>query len=200
MLKRQKESKAFWVFLLWILSIPFFLNSDLAAQNDDPENFIVTEDAATTEDQPADAVADVIYGVVEAIVTRKGVPINQANAAEIDGTYSNSTATYTAAADNQTVAFFHADVRPLKPGMVMSGELDAAAATTTGSNIPGYYISVLTTDSTKLDESTAHATNVLHMVLTDNGQGNNSAQDPVKEGNHVLLQVIEADVPRAAQA
>ena len=65
--------------------------------------------------------------------------------------------------------------------------------------MPGYYISVLTTDSTKLDESTA-STNVLHLRLVDNGQGAVSAQDPVKGGNHVLVKVVELEQPRAAQA
>lgn len=150
--------------------------------------------------EPADAVSDVIYGLVEGIVTRYGVPINQANSGDYDGTYTDSTKTYIAAADNQSDKYVSVDVRPLGKGETLSVELDATAATTTGSNVPGYFVSILTTDSTKLDESTAHATNQLQFKLVDNGQGDNLATCPLRGGNYVLVKVVEADVPRASQA
>ncbi len=43
-MKRQKESRAFWVFLLCMLMLPFLLNSDLAAQDENLEDFVVTEE------------------------------------------------------------------------------------------------------------------------------------------------------------
>jgi len=148
----------------------------------------------------ADAVADPIFGLVTGIVNKKGVPMNQVNTDDYSGTWTNSTQQYAAAATNDTVDLVAAIVHPLDGSETLSALLDATAATTTGSNVPGYYISVLTTDSSQLDENTAHATNRLQFRLVDNGQGTSSAQDPVKRGNHVLVRVGEVDVPRSAQA
>ena len=148
----------------------------------------------------ADDVADPIYGLVVGIVTPKGVPINQANTDDYDGTWTNSTQVYDAAATNETVDMIQALVRPLDGTETLSAEMDAALGTTTGSDLVGYYVSVLTTDSTKLDESTTHATNRLQFKIVDNGQGENKGQDPVLQGNNVLIRVNEVDVPRSDQA
>jgi hypothetical protein len=51
------------------------------------------------------------------------------------------------------------------PGDVIRAELDATIGTTTGSDDYGYYISILTSDERKLDESSAHATNQLQFLI-----------------------------------
>lgn len=150
--------------------------------------------------EPADNVADPIYGLVVGIVTPKGVPLNQALSADYDGTWTNSTQTYAAAADNETDKKIQALVRPLDGTETLSALCNAALGTTTGSDLVGHYISVLTTNSAQLDESTTHATNRLQFKIVDNGQGANSGQDPVLEGNNVLVRVNEIDVPRSSQA
>lgn len=148
----------------------------------------------------ADAVADFIYGICEGITTRDGVPLNQANSGDYDGTFTASTGVYVSAADNLTDKYVKANVRPVTAQDIISIEADAAIGTTTGSDLPGYYISVLTTDSSKVDESTAHASNVLHLMTVDNGGNTNSCQDPILGGNNILVKVVESEIPRAAQA
>lgn len=148
----------------------------------------------------ADAVSDPVFGLVTGIVSKKGVTLDQVDSSDYSGTWTSSTQIYAAAATNDTVDLISAIVHPLDGSEVLSATLDATAATTTGSNVPGYYLSVLSTDSTQLDESTAHATNRLQFRLVDNGQGDSSSQDPVRKGNYVLVRVNEVDVPRSAQA
>lgn len=95
-----------------------------------------------------------------------------------------------ASSDNQTVEGAVVQYFPVKADDIFYGELDATVATTTGSGTPGYYISVLTTDATKLDESTA-STSQQHFKLVDNGKGENSAVHPTLGGNFVLFKVTE---------
>lgn len=149
----------------------------------------------------ADAAADPVYGLCEGLVTPGGVPLNQALSTEIDGaTYTDSTKTVSVDSDNESDELLQAQVRYLHPADTVSAELDATIGTTTGSNIPGYYISVSSSDSTLLDENTVHASNRLQFRLVDNGQGDNSCVDPVLGGNFVLCKVVEQDLPRGEQA
>lgn len=147
----------------------------------------------------ADAVSDVVYGICEGIVTNKGVPLNQANSSDYSGTYTAATEQYAAAADNLTVSMVHALVRPVYGNDIISVEMDAAVGTTTGSNKPGYYVDVLTSNASKLDESNTHASNVLQFITVDNGQGTGSNADPVKGGNFVLVKVRETQTPAGVQ-
>jgi len=146
-------------------------------------------------------VSDQVYGICEGIITRHGVPLNQAaSGTDYDGTFTASTETYVATADNLTDKYVKALVRPIFPGDILTMEADAAIGTTTGSDLPGYFIDVLTTDASKLDESNAHATNQLQFMTVDNGSSTNSCQDPQKEGNHILVKLVEAQLPEAVQA
>jgi len=147
----------------------------------------------------ADAVSDLVYGICEGIVTKDGVPLNQANSTDYDGTYTASTDTYVAAADNITDKQVKAIVRPVFAGDIITVEADATVGTTTGSNKAGYYIDVLTTDASKVDESNAHASNVLQFITVDNGNGAGSDADPIKGGNHILVKVRETQVPAGVQ-
>lgn len=49
MLKRRKESGAFWVFLLFILILPFLTNSGLSAQDENLDDFVVSEEPLPDE-------------------------------------------------------------------------------------------------------------------------------------------------------
>lgn len=106
----------------------------------------------------ADAVNDRIYGVCVGFVTPKGLSYDQ-DPASFDGTYTQAIDgdTYAAAADNQTDKKIRALVVPID-GVILSAKLDAAKGTTATSDVVGNYLSVLTTDSTQLDESTVVAT------------------------------------------
>lgn len=64
MLKHRKESRAFYIFLLCMMFLPLLLNSDLAAQDENLEDFIVSEDeplpdeaAAVQENPPGEEEA-----------------------------------------------------------------------------------------------------------------------------------------------
>lgn len=146
----------------------------------------------------SDAVTDLMYGLCVGIVDRYGIPLEVASAANFsDGTYDTSIQQYTAASDNATDKMVCALVHPFDGTEVLSALADDTIGTTTGSNKPGYYIDVLTTDSTKLDESNTHVSNVLQFVTVDNGNGLNSCQDPVLGGNNILVKPREVQVPGA---
>lgn len=57
MLKRRKESSAFWVFLLCMLILPVFLNSDLSAQDENLDDFVVTEEEPLPDEVAAEKPA-----------------------------------------------------------------------------------------------------------------------------------------------
>lgn len=104
-----------------------------------------------------DAITEPIFGLVTAITTPDGRSLESAavDPSEYDGTWSASTKQYTAAADNQTDKKIQAEYIPVREGDRFLGTLDAAKGTTTGSDLPGYYVALLTTDEALLDESTA---------------------------------------------
>lgn len=87
-----------------------------------------------------------VLGHVESIVGQDGLtPVK-------DGTYlGNFASTYATASDNQTVAQIRARV-DVSTYSLYSAELDAAAGTTTGSNLGGVYFNIVDEDT--LDEST----------------------------------------------
>ncbi|MEW6710770.1 MAG: HEAT repeat domain-containing protein [Candidatus Riflebacteria bacterium] len=65
MLIRRNDSRAFWIFLIWVLILPLFLNTDLAAQDENVEDFAVDEepidqaaDKPAADKPPADDAAD----------------------------------------------------------------------------------------------------------------------------------------------
>jgi len=138
-----------------------------------------------------DAVANPARGLVMGFVDKDGRALGSGYAT-YDGTFTqaNTGNIYAAAADNITVDGIRVLGHRVEAGEVYTAELDDDINTTTGSGVPGYYISVLTTDATKLDESTASSSKQ-HFKLVDNGTGNNSAQNPDRNGNWVLFEVVE---------
>lgn len=118
--------------------------------------------------EPADAVTDRIYGYVVGI-HKNGIPLNQlTSGTDYTGTFTAATGgvgdIYAAASDNQTVSFINASVVPAE-GLWIEADLDAARGTTTGSNVVGYYLSILTTDSSQLDESSATGTSEQYVIV-----------------------------------
>jgi HEAT repeat protein/outer membrane biosynthesis protein TonB len=50
---KRKESKAFWVLLLWLLILPVFINADLSAQDENLDDFIISEEEPLPDEAPA---------------------------------------------------------------------------------------------------------------------------------------------------
>jgi hypothetical protein len=106
-----------------------------------------------------DATSEKVEGFVVDIVTRNGVSLR---AASVDtslytGTFTASTASYAASATNADSGGDGVQVEfvEIREGDEIVATLDAAKGTTTGSNKAGYFLSILTSDSSKLDESSA---------------------------------------------
>ncbi len=136
--------------------------------------------------EPADAVNDRIYGICVGIVTNEGnVQIQNALPAQYDGTWTEATKSYAAASDNLTDKKVKALIEPVIMGDTLLGLLDDTKATTTGSGTVGYFLSVLTTDESKLDESTATATPE-QFIIVDGA--------PKKGGNWVRVKVCELQI------
>jgi hypothetical protein len=148
----------------------------------------------------ADATNDYVYGVVDGIVDRKGIPLDKTIPGVLLGTWTSSTMSYVAANSNQTVDMVEAQIRSVTDDNTITALLDDVPGTTTGSNKPGYFLSILTSDASKLDESTAHATTQQQYITVDNGQHNESCLDPVLGGNWVLVKAVFTEVPRASQS
>ena len=141
----------------------------------------------------ADAVANPILGLATGFRNSENIPLGSGYDSTADYaafTQSRLGNTVTATATNEATEETKVQYYPVHAGDVFVGELDAAVNTTTGSGIPGYFISVLTTDATKLDENTA-STSQQHFKLVDNGEGTTSAVDPQRGGNFVLFKVTE---------
>jgi hypothetical protein len=120
----------------------------------------------------ADAVSDSIYGLCKGVMMEGGsTPLENALDDSHDGTLTSTN--FTAASDNQTVETVVALVEPILPGDIIRAEMDNTLGTTTGSNLVGYYVDVLTSDERKLDESNTHATNQLQFLIVGQpGKGN----------------------------
>lgn len=82
--------------------------------------------------------------------------------------------TYLTASDNQTVGFVKADVDISKTSLY-SMTPDVAIATTTGSNLPGYFVDLADEDQT--DESTATTTTCQYAI---------HGVDPEDSANHIV--------------
>jgi hypothetical protein len=118
----------------------------------------------------ADAVTDSIYGICKGFVVGDGnTPIDNALSSQYDGTYTEGVS-YAAAADNQTDKKVKALVEPILPGDVIRAEADATLGTTTGSDLVGYYIDVLTTDERKLDESNTSSSQLQFLIVHQPGK------------------------------
>jgi hypothetical protein len=98
-------------------------------------------------------------------------PLENALSGQFDGTLVDGVS-YTASADNLTDKKVQALVEPILPKDTIRAEMDATLGTTTGSNLFGYKVSVLTTDPRKLDESTTGGTSTQFVIAGQPGKGN----------------------------
>jgi hypothetical protein len=120
-----------------------------------------------------------VLGHVVGIGTNQGVGLNTTGVAGAPiGSYAGS---YLTASNNQTVGKVRADIDVSKQTLY-SAELDAAAGTTTGSNLAGYNMDL--TDEDTLDESTA---------VTTTAQYNSFGLDP-QDSARVIVHILESQV------
>lgn len=111
-------------------------------------------------------------GHVTAHVSAKGVGLNTTGAAGAEmGSYVG---TFAAASDNQTVAQV-AVVLDISKATIYSADPDATIASTTGSNLSGYYTDLADHDTT--DEDTAATTSAQYGIL---------GVDPLDSGNQLV--------------
>lgn len=107
--------------------------------------------------------SDKVLGIVTAIVNKNKVNMESPSALSgvslgSGASYTSSTKTYVAAADNMTVDMIGVEYIRVKPQEQYLATLDAAKGTTTGSNKEGYYMTINTTYPDLLAESTASTT------------------------------------------
>ena len=130
------------------------------------------------------AAGNRMLGEVVGFCTNKGISLDSALSSEFDGTYApggKGTGTYVSSGDNQTDKKVRAVIRPFIQGMIYTAPLDATIATTTGSDLRGYYADLIAA-SDQIDESTT-GTAVAQFELL--------GQDPEALGNNVLCSPVE---------
>lgn len=116
-------------------------------------DFVVDEGAGMAN---VDAKTEYVAGFVTNILDRNGVPLSSITALnDYDGTYAPTTNQYTAASDNETDKKVMVEFYEIQENDLIVATLDAAKGTTTGSDKPGYYFGILTSNSSLLDESDA---------------------------------------------
>lgn len=122
-----------------------------------------------------DANTEDVLGYATAIVTpdKKSFESATVDSGDYSGTWVASTKQYTAAGDNATVDKVMVEYIPVRPGDQFIAILDANKGTTTGSNLEGYFLAILTSDSSKLDESSAStsAANTQFVIKDPYNQG-----------------------------
>lgn len=102
------------------------------------------------------ATNDKILGLCIGIFTPEKTNFASASiyAGAYTGTWTASTQSYAAAADNQTVDTILAGYIPAREDSQFIMLMDDTLGVTTGSNKEGYYVASLVSDASKLDEST----------------------------------------------
>lgn len=185
---------------------PYLIQNSATLQVGDPVKLVAGGGVA-----PADAVADLIYGFVVGFVVdpgRKNIPIEQvANDSNfVDGTFTPDPQgdTYAASADNLTDKKVAALVIPAR-GAIFSAKPDAAPGTTPGSDLANYYLDILTTDTSYLDESTATndisspPTTAYGQFITVSGRTGDSCIDPT-DSTRILVMVNKLQLPGAGSS
>jgi hypothetical protein len=134
----------------------------------------------------ADAVTDMVWGYLDKIVTKDGLALELAGSSSYDGTFTENPSgnTYVGATTNSGTKKISGFVRPCF-GVKVSALLDAAMGTNSGSNIPGMYLDILTTDSRKVDESTVSTTEANYVLLPGK-----SSSDPTDPADPTTTRVI----------
>jgi len=147
----------------------------------------------------ADAVTDKVYAICVGFIVNFGkfnLPLRSVsdNSTYVDGTYTNAPTgdTYVAAADNTTDKQISALLMPVL-SLIMSGYLDAAAETTTGSGKVGNYLDIVAGTASQLDESSVTTTVSNYAMLA--GLSGSSSLDPADPaGRRVICRAIETGI------
>jgi hypothetical protein len=148
---------------------------------------------------PANAVGDLTNFYIVGFAVQ-GIPVSLVanNSVLVDGTYTVRATgdTYAASADNLTDKKVVALCVPAE-GLVCSGKLDADAGTTTGSDLPQYYIDIETTAgnfAAIIDESSA-VSNATANFQTVAVRGNEAScidpDDPATASRRILVKAAE---------
>jgi len=115
-----------------------------------------------------------VFGLVKGVVTPNGVPIDNADSTEYDGTITAGgvgVGNYAASADNETDKQIRALVKILQPGDIVSGTTDGTFGTN-NSDTPGYYTDLIT--SILVDEDSASGSDgQLFIYMSDPNNSSN---------------------------
>lgn len=127
------------------------------------------------------AAGERVGGVVVAIVDADGLPLGHPNA-DFDGTWTQSTRTYIAAADNETDKQVKAQVN-IDPMAVYANDTDGTYGTTAESDKLGGYTDVADEDDIDEDNgSTAYTTMAQFAIM---------GPDPKRPTTHGLYKIAE---------
>lgn len=105
-----------------------------------------------------DATSEEILGYVTAIVDNKKNSLEGPVVGSYTGTWDATTKQFTAAANNETVSMVMAEYVPAHEADQFKTALTANRGSTVNSGVIGYYLSISTSDSSKLNETTASST------------------------------------------
>ena len=141
---------------------------------------VKTTGGSTGYAEPADAVADEVYGIAVDFVDVDGFSY-KTKTTNFDGTFTEAAAgdTYVSASDNLTDKKIAVRIAIIGVNTVLSAKLSAAKGTTSGSDKVGTYYGVLTTNSTQIGETTATGTksgNTAYMSVS--GLASDNITDP----------------------
>jgi len=119
-------------------------------------DFVVQEGAGVAN---VDAKTEDIAGFCTGFTDRKGISLDSIthDSNYGGGSYNASTKTFTAASDNETDAQVYVEFYEVQENDQLVVTLDDDKGKTSGSDIPGGYFGISTTDSSLLDESDYNA-------------------------------------------
>jgi hypothetical protein len=142
----------------------------------------------------ADATGDNVFGIVIGFLTKNNLPPAIDTGGYGSGTLTETPAYDQFAADSDNVLTEKTCALViLTKGLILSGNLDAAIGTTTGSDLAGNYFDISTSDCSQLDEDTVSASKATYLSIP-NGVGSNSPKDPaVMNTTRILVKVLESE-------
>lgn len=153
----------------------------------------LTDEATGMAD--VDATSEKIAGFCTRIVTADKRPLESSSVVsgtDYTGTWTASTKTYAASATNADSGGDGVMVEyvPVREGDQFIATLSAAKGTTTGSDKEGYYLAILTSDASKLDETSAATTQASKQFKIADGYSQGTTTQVVVEA--ILRQAVQS--------
>jgi len=183
-----------------ITAIPYVIDDSATLEEGDALKLVGGANGVNA----ADSTSDKVFGYCVGFVTQSGLPVKsvQSLATEVGTiTYTEDPSGDTLVADSDNTTTVHLAALVVSAiGTVCSAKLDATAGTTTGSNKVGYYLDILTTDSTQLDESTATSSIANYQLVASNPMDSSLATDPTDPANRVYSVGAEVQAGGDAKA